>query len=120
MVEGASPAFILSVRGTARQEEIWETVTDRSSDDRARPSCKIAAKTPCSPRFRDERADRCGLFVADLEDRDAALRDEAWQIGGDRAIRLATVRPGLERAVGFVVGDMPRARFERRTGTRGG
>src|SRR3546814_7669490 len=87
MVEGASPAFILSVRGTARQEEIWETVTDRSSDDRARPSCKIAAKTPCSPRFRDERADRCGLFVADLEDRDAARRDEAWQIGDDRAIR---------------------------------
>src|SRR3546814_3655935 len=106
MVEGASPAFILSLRGTARQEEIWETVTDRSSDDRARPSCKIAAKTPFSPRFRDERDDRCGLFVADLEDRDAARRAEAWQSGDDREIRDETVRPGIERGGGFVVVDL--------------
>src|SRR3546814_12443531 len=77
MVEGASPASILSLRGTARQEEIWATVTDRSSDDRARPSCKMAAKTPCSPRFRDERAARSALFVPALEASAAARRDEA-------------------------------------------
>src|SRR3546814_12558988 len=100
MVEGASPAFILSLRGTARQEEIWETVTDRSSDDRARPSCKIAAKTPCSPRFRDERADRCGLCVADLEDRAAARPAPAWRLGGGGAIRVQPGRPTSEQRSG--------------------
>src|SRR3546814_11698863 len=72
----------------------------------------VAAKTPCSPRFRDERADRCGLFVADLEDRDAARRDEAWQIGDDRAIRVEPVRPGIERGGGFRVVDLARQGFE--------
>src|SRR3546814_14548479 len=82
MVDGASPAFILSLRGTARQEELWETVTDRSSDDRAQPSCQIAAETPCSPRLRADRAARGGPLVAYPAARGAARRDAAWQTGG--------------------------------------
>src|SRR3546814_14104774 len=65
------------------------------------------------PRLSAVRARGCGLLVADLEDRDAARRDEAWQIGDDRAIRVEPGRPGIERGGGFVVVDLARQGFER-------
>ena len=63
----------------------------------------------------DQRGDRLGLGRSDLEQRDSAGREQARQIGHDRAIGVEAVGAGEQGLRGLMVADVGRKRLAART-----